>query len=527
MPVWKTMRHSGVAFPPEHSPTGLAVTIRGERVLLSPLADEMLYQFAKKKDTPYVRDPVFVQNFMKHLSKELPERFRGAQFSEIDLSEFHRLVDREKQAKESIGKEEKKRLAASRKEQREALKGRYGKAIIDGVEVEIANWLVEPPGLFMGRGAHPLRGSWKPRVGPGDVTLNLDEGAPVPPSSGQWGAIVHDAESIWFARWIDKLTGREKYVWPHEGSAIQQSRNKEKYDKALSMGPKLNTLRTKIVKAMSAKDGRTSRTATVAYLIDTLGMRVGDEKDPDEADTVGATTLRVEHVKLSDERIEFDFLGKDSVRWMKTLERPEPGLLRNLRRFTQGKKPQDKIFDGVTSGTVNRFLSEMVPGLSAKVFRTYHATKVAEERLRSRDVRQADEIEKLYFAKEANLAAAEYCNHKRTPPKNWEESLRKKEEKLAEYRARGKEGMARKMSLNVEFTKRTKDYNLNTSLKNYIDPRIYKSWCDHVGLEWSKLYTTSLQRKFSWVSKSRKPWPGGAEHEAPVAATVAVATQGA
>ena len=26
-------------------------------------------------------------------------------------------------------------------------------------------------------------------------------------------------------------------------------------------------------------------------------MRVGDEKDEDEADTVGATTLRVEHVK--------------------------------------------------------------------------------------------------------------------------------------------------------------------------------------------------------------------------------------
>ena len=28
-------------------------------------------------------------------------------------------------------------------------------------------------------------------------------------------------------------------------------------------------------------------------------MRVGDEKDPDEADTVGATTLRTEHIKLT------------------------------------------------------------------------------------------------------------------------------------------------------------------------------------------------------------------------------------
>jgi DNA topoisomerase-1 len=62
------------------------------------------------------------------------------------------------------------------------------------------------------------------------------------------------------------------------------------------------------------------------------------------------------------------------------------------------------------------------------------------------------------------------------------------------------------MALDVEFTRKTKDYNLNTSLKNYIDPRIYKSWCDYVGYDWNKLYTTSLQKKFSWVEKSRKVW---------------------
>ncbi len=74
-------------------------------------------------------------------------------------------------------------------------------------------------------------------------------------------------------------------------------------------------------------------------------------------------------------------------------------------------------------------------------------------------------------------ASAIFCNHKRTPPKNWEESLKKKEAKLEEYRAKGNEAMARKAAMDVEFTKKAKDYNLNTSLKNYIDPRIYKSWC--------------------------------------------------
>jgi len=505
MPVWKTLRHNGVAFPDPFVSKGLTVAIRGEPIALSVLAEEMAYQFAKKKDTPYAQDPVFVENFMKYFSKELPQNLKGIKFSEIDFSKFYRLVDQEKREKEFMGKDEKKRLAASRKEMREAMKAKYGKARIDDKEVDIANWLVEPPGLFMGRGNHPIRGSWKPRVNQKDVTLNLDESAPVP--DGEWGDVVHDRESIWMARWIDKLTGKEKYVWPHEGSAIQQSRNKEKYDKALRIETKLGPVRRTILSKMIRGDVKTKKIATVAYLIDKLGMRVGDEKDEDEADTVGATTLRVEHVKILEDRVEFDFLGKDSVRWVKTIPEAEQILLENLTRFTKGKKPEEEIFDVVTSSMVNRFLSGIVPDLTAKVFRTYHATKQAEASLLAKDMRQADDLEKLYFAKEANLRAAEFCNHKRTPPKNWDESLKKKEEKLAEYKAKGKEAMVKKMEMNVEFTRKTKDYNLNTSLKNYIDPRIYKSWCDHVGFDWDKLYTTSLQKKFSWVEKSKKTWP--------------------
>ncbi len=511
MAVWKTLRHNGVAFPDPYAPKGLTVAIRGETVSLSPIAEEMAYNLAKKKDTPYVQDPVFVENFMKYFAKELPAAFKGSAFADVDFSRFYALVDSEKRAKESMPKEEKKAQAVSRKEKREKLRALYGKAVIDEKEIEIANWLVEPPGLYMGRGQHPIRGSWKPRVQQGDVTLNLDESSPVPP--GDWGAIVHDHGSIWIARWIDKLTKREKYVWPHESSEIQQSRSKAKYDKALSIGTQLERLRRSILKSMAAKDERTRKIATVAYLIDRLGMRVGDEKDEDEADTVGATTLRVEHVKIEDDRVEFDFLGKDSVRWLKVLRDPEPVLAQNLRRFTAKKKPGDEIFDVVTSSMVNRFLSGVVPGASAKVFRTYHATVVTETSLRSRDVRDADDLEKRYFAKEANLAAAEFCNHKRTPPKTWEESMKKKEEKLADYRAKGKEAMIRKMELEVDFARRTKEYNLNTSLKNYIDPRIYKSWCDYVGLDWEKLYTSSLQRKFSWVAKSRRPWARREERE--------------
>ena len=287
----------------------------------------------------------------------------------------------------------------------------------------------------------------------------------------------------------------------------------EKYDKALKVGQKLPTLQRRMRERMSDRDERVRKLATVCFLIDEVGMRVGDEKDEDEADTVGATTLRVEHIKrLDDQAVEFDFLGKDSVRWLKTMKNPDPALVKNMRGFMAGKKPDKEIFDGVTSSHVNAFLSSLVPNLSlsAKVFRTYHATRTVEEALKSKDVRSAPDLDKLYFAKEANLAAAKYCNHKRTPPKTWEESLKRKEQKLEEYRAKGKEAMAQKARKDIELTRETKEYNLNTSMKNYIDPRIYKAWCDYVGLDWEKLYSKSLQRKFSWVAQSRKTWQADA-----------------
>jgi DNA topoisomerase-1 len=233
-------------------------------------------------------------------------------------------------------------------------------------------------------------------------------------------------------------------------------------------------------------------------------MRVGDEKDEDEVDTVGASTLRVEHVKVEPDSVKFDFLGKDSVRWEKTLpiNPPEQSVARNLADFTSNKKQDDEVFHHIDSAMVNQYLSSIVPGLTAKVFRTYHATAVADEALRSRDLRAADDLDKLYHEKEANLRAAIFCNHQRTPPKTWEESLKKKEQKLADAKAREKRGSKRlkKLQMEINFYKRTKNYNLNTSLKNYIDPRLVKAWCDEVGLDWAKIYSKSLQRKFSWVA---------------------------
>jgi len=63
-----------------------------------------------------------------------------------------------------------------------------------------------------------------------------------------------------------------------------------------------------------------------------------------------------------------------------------------------------------------------------------------------------------------------------------------------------------KVKLAIDLAGKTMDYNLGTSLRNYIDPRVFKAWTDEVGAEWEKLYTAALQKKFLWVKNVETDW---------------------
>jgi DNA topoisomerase-1 len=547
---WKTLQHNGILFPPEYEAQGITIKIKGENIPLDLNQEERVYQWAKKKDTPYVQDKVFQKNFTADFAKTLDSKFKKISYEDIDFSNAYKVVDKEKDLREMMTKEEKKSLAAKRKELREKLKSKYGIAIMDGKEVEVGNYMAEPPGIFIGRGEHPLRGRWKPRVTVKDVTLNLGKEAKVP--EGKWGKIIHDKDSMWLASWMDFLTQKRKYVWLADTAGLKQDRDKEKYEKAVKLAKEIDKIKDRIVKDMKIKDPKISRIATACYLIYRTAMRVGDEKDPDEADTVGATTLRKEHIKITDKTIEFDFLGKDSVRWQETVvaEGHDKQFQENLKKLVEKKKPKDEIFDDITSRHVNAYYSSIVKGLTAKVFRTYLATTVVKNYLVQHDnMKGKTATEKLYHAKLANLEAAMMCNHKRTIPKTFEQSLEKKRETLKKVekeeawkktqetlkkveasapktdaqkkakekriktlneqikkqKAKHKERL-QKLELQIDLSEKTKDYNIGTSLRNYIDPRVFKAWTDEVGAEWEKLYTSALQKKFLWVKNENAKW---------------------
>jgi len=592
----KQLHHNGVLIPHRYKGKGFTIQVKGKKIKLTPRQEEMAFAWAKKIGTPYVEDPVFAKNFHRDFSKKLGINVKPG---DVDYSIVLSTIEKERAWKASLSREERKQLTAQRKAQRAANKDRYGFVWVDGTRVEVANYAVEPSSIFIGRGKHPLRGCWKEGAREEDVELNLSPDAPRP--RGNW-KIVWQPDSMWIARWQDKLTGKMKYVWFSDSSIVKQRKDIEKFDKARKLRRNLVEVRKHIWENLNADDLRRRKTATVCFLIDRLKIRVGDEKDPDEADTVGASTLRSKHVRFNnDESVTFNFLGKDSVPHVFTVELPD-NVTRNLKEFAANAR--STLFDGVRSKHVSEFLDEVMAGLSAKVFRTCYASEAVETNLKKAPVKLEDpEYVKKHAATMANLEAAKVCNHRRTIRKTWQSSLEKKKDRLktlknrakdaqdelrqkiedwkekdserlreqeeklkdmqaklsahrrqlAEKKQQGKSTRAlkrrisfdrkavtrqkqrlkllkpkheermkklgqrlesrmqrdkaaiAKLKLRIAAQKETRDYNLGTSLKSYIDPRIYYKWGKQVDYDWKQYYSKALQRKFSWVENDETP----------------------
>jgi len=578
--------------PPKYKGSNLTVNIKGETVVLNDEQEERAMAWAKKIGTPYVEDTEFAKNFHEDFSKMMGTKVSPG---EVDYTAIHQLVLDEREQRANMTREERKALAAQRKAIRETNKEKYGWATINGERMEIGNYTVEPSSIFMGRGQHPMRGRWKEGPRHEDVELNHSPDIPTPP--GDWKEVHWDPESIWIARWKDKLSGKMKYVWPHDSSPIKQRKDIEKFEKAKELARNLRKIKRHIDENLASEDPIRRKTATVTYLIDHCKFRVGDEKDvEEEAATIGASTLKPGHVKFNgDGTVTFDFLGKDSVRQvLKTAV--DERVIENLKEYSVD--PDSALFEGVDSKRVSDFLDEVMTGITAKVFRTHYATTAVEEKLRKTRVDpDVPEYVKKHAATMANLEAAKVCNHKRTIPRTWEQSLQKKkdrlearkikarenekkikqsvkdaeakyterlenyqlklvkhQEKLREYLGQLKEKRAQekstkglekriaskrkaigtqrerikklkethktrlekldirlatrkerdhmaieKLKLQIEAQEETRDYNLGTSLKSYVDPRIYYDWTRKVDYDWRKFYSKTLQSKFSWV----------------------------
>jgi DNA topoisomerase-1 len=494
---FRQLIHNGVLIPDAYLPQGFTITFRFKPLKLTPLQEEMAFKFAQKFGTPYAEDQRFRSNFMEDFAQALgiEEKITVEDF---DWTPIVLWIEAERARKANLTKEDKKQLAAARKKLREERKERYGWAVVDGVRMEIGNYAVEPPSIFMGRGSHPTRGHWKPAARTSDVTLNLSPDAPTP--SGEWAGREWRPNELWVAKWTDKLSGKVKYIWFHDATPMKQGRVQEKFDLAHQLESRIGKVRAHITEGLRSEDVKRRKIATVAYLIDVFKIRVGDEKET-ESGTVGATSLLSKHISLHDSpyMVKLRFLGKDWILFERELEVSEEAF-GNLGEFTSNG---GRIFSGITTEAVREFLSEAMPRLSPKVFRTFSATQLFRQKLHASKVNtESLDTEKKMALTEANAAVAQLLNHQKAIPKKWQETYKKRLEMLRSLKGKqGKSVTKRKQSLQFRIAQMRlgKKWNLGTSLRNYIDPRVSVDFCKKVNYDWKAYYPKSLVTKFSWA----------------------------
>ena len=445
---------------------------------------------------------------------------------DIDFSPIKKYLDREKEKKAEISKEEKEKI----KEKQTELEEPYKSCVIDGGQQKVGNYKIEPPGIFIGRGTHPKLGRIKKRIQPEDVILNLDKEAPIPKPniSGNWGGIIHERTVIWLATWREEITGKNKYVFTSLDSFFKSKSDEEKFDLARKLKRKVGAIREQYEKELSGDDLKLRQLGTALYFIDNLALRVGGKKDSkEEADTVGVTSLRVEHLTLlGDNTIKLDFLGKDSVRFCKKITVLSQ-VYQNLEDFSKNKEKKDDLFELINSSILNEYLNSFLEGLTAKVWRTYNASYLFQkelDKITEEKISKVDPEEKMNFLislfNQANTAVALLCNHQKSVSKSMDDQLDKIDEKIKELKKKKNKYQERKIhdkvlkidtkiklyKLKKETKLKMKNVSLSTSKNNYIEPRIIFSFIKRFEIPPEKLFTSQLLTRFEWASKVDKDY---------------------
>ncbi|KDO34473.1 hypothetical protein SPRG_00537 [Saprolegnia parasitica CBS 223.65] len=567
---WRTLEHNGVMFPPSYEPHGVPLYYDNQPVELTPAQEEIAsFYAAMPLDGPQLGNPktseMFTKNFFADFKEALGKGHVVKSMAKCNFDLIRKHLDEQREKKRERTKEEK----APEKAKRETELFNYGFAIVDGHLEKVGNFRIEPPNLFRGRGEHPKTGTLKKAVMPEEVTINcgIEDRVPVCPMPGHaWKEVIHRDTVSWLAYWNENVMGGIKYVWLAASSSFKGKADMEKYEKARRLKKFITKIRKDYTEGLKAKDMFTRQRSTAMWVIDVLALRVGNEKGEDEADTVGCCSLRVEHASFSDDNCELtlSFLGKDSMPYNNTIRLAEYGsvgelVYRNVKSFCAKKQKQQDIFDELSVTELNKHLSSLMPGLSAKVFRTFNASVTLEKELPH--ILSGDDVAvKVVAYNDANRKVAILCNHQRTVPKNHDTAVEKMVGQLDQMKDQLKELEEMKLLLKKNKTKqiqikteepdddaeakkaqahrfskvptadqvdkkidswkkkikaldlRLRDKNdnkevaLGTSKINYMDPRITVAWAKRNEVPIAGVFPRALREKFVWSMDVDANW---------------------
>ena len=470
------MQHYGIMFPAPYAAHHVPLHYSGRAMELPPDVEELCSFWCAVIGLEAEKKKIFINNFFDEFKRMCAKYLDEAKWKHLgSITEFEKInwdvmakfLKDEKESWKNRSKEQKAEELAERKVD----EAKYMYAMLDDYREKVGSYKIEPPGLFRGRGEHPKQGKLKERVMPTSCTINIDQfykqvedDGPKGSGSGPDGSPeasdneVNESDDDDEAKTGNRgsmdtnLTADDrkqnfsiKYVHLHATSQAKCQPDILKYERAKRLAKCIDTIRSDYqAKIRHEGSAFATQLGTAIYFIDRLALRVGNEKNTEEeADTVGCTSLRVEHVEMKMEtlaaksgqqRVTLDFLGKDSIRYLNEVSVPRT-VFKNLCIFKHSKQPKEQLFSEINPGVINDYLHEFMPDLSAKVFRTYNASFTLERELakfdpsKLQDPNSQEELMKFY--NEANRKVAILCNHQKAVAKGHGDMMGKMQEGLA------------------------------------------------------------------------------------------------
>lgn len=231
------------------------------------------------------------------------------------------------------------------------------------------------------------------------------EGRPVPAeerSRLQELAIPPAWEEVWICPYPNghlqavgtDQAGRRQYLYH---PAWREQRDAEKFERSTELGRRLGRTRSRVAADLDSDGVSLERACAAAFRLLDLGcFRVGNDIYADEHGSFGLTTLERRHVRRRGEVLVFDFVGKSGVEHRLEISDPEAVEALAAMRRRRSDEPsllafrEGRRWRRLNSTLVNAYIADVTGlGVSAKDFRTWHASVVAASSLAMSGVQTA------------------------------------------------------------------------------------------------------------------------------------------
>ncbi len=198
-----------------------------------------------------------------------------------------------------------------------------------------------------------------------------------------------------------------------------------KFDRVLQAARKLPAARRAVKRDLGLEGMPLERADAVAVRLLDLGyFRIGSDIYADTNGSFGLTTLEKRHVSKDKDRIVFKFEGKSGIEHSIEIDDPEIlAVLDSLRRRRGGSErllayQLQRRWHDLDSTAVNTYIRGLFEDLTAKDFRTWHATVLAAAALAASDEPGDTKRSRQRAIKGAVSEVAEYLGNTPTIARN-------------------------------------------------------------------------------------------------------------